>query len=114
MSIIHNGDIKSPELQASIVRPILSYCVKRVSFNFLASAIQKIMPLSFSNLKRYLFYLIEYELISYDAQEQKFTIEDGGLGLLDMIDSEKSEEKMDINDITITFEFKKYVKRPPW
>ena len=79
MSIINNKDIKSPELKASIVEPILLRCVNKVSFYILALAIQQNFQISFIELKIYLFYLIDYEVISYDGEEQMFTIEGGGM-----------------------------------
>jgi hypothetical protein len=110
MSIIYK-DIKTPELQASIVEPILLRCTNKVSFYVLALAIQQIVPMSFSDLKKYLFYLIDYGFVSYNGQEQMFTIRDEGFGLLDMIDVyieseiERGLEGTGINDIVITFEY---------
>ena len=98
-------NIEWPELQGAIIEPLLTSCLKKSSFNDIAYSIQKIMQISFRDLKRYLFYLIEYGLVSYDGQNQKFTIEDGGFDLLDMINEEKIQERTDINDITITFEY---------
>jgi hypothetical protein len=63
------------------------------------------LPLSDIIIKEYLFYLIDYELVSYNGQKQIFSIEYWGFGLLDMIDEEKRQEKIDIDDITITFEY---------
>ncbi len=105
MNIINNKDIKSPELKASIVEPILLRCANKVSFDILALAIQQNFQISFMDLKIYLFYLIDYEVISYNGQEQMFTIEDGGLDLLDMINMEKIQEKVDIGDIRIIMEY---------
>jgi hypothetical protein len=51
-----------------------------------------------------LFYLIDYELVSYKGQKKLFIIENGEFGLLDMIDAEKRQEGTNIIDITITFE----------
>jgi hypothetical protein len=111
MSITHNKDTRSPELQADIIEPILLSCVNKISFYVLALAIQRIMPISFWELKRYLFYLIDYGLISYNGRKQIFTIEDGGCGLLSMIDKEKRQRKNNIKDIMITFECKGYVDK---
>ena len=49
--------------------------------------------------------MIDYEVISYDGEEQMFTIEGGGLDLLDMINIEKIQEKVDIGDIQIILEY---------
>jgi hypothetical protein len=105
MSIINNKGIKSPELKASIVEPILLRCGSKVSFDILALAIQQNFQISFIDLKIYLFYLIDYEVISYNGQEQMFTIEGGGLDLLDLINMEKIQEKVDIGDIRIILEY---------
>lgn len=104
MSVTLNKDIKSRVLEAAIIEPILISCIDKVSFYILALSIQKIIPIFISNLKIYLFYLIDYELISYNGQKKLFIIENGGLDLLDMIETEKRQEKTDITDITITFE----------
>jgi hypothetical protein len=48
--------------------------------------------------------MIEYGVISYNGQKQEFKIERGGIDLLNIIKKEKTIEKSNINDITITFE----------
>jgi hypothetical protein len=63
------------------------------------------MPISFRDLKMYLFYMIEYGLVSYDGQKRVFTIEDGGIDLFDMINEEKTKHRTDIDDITIILEY---------
>ena len=96
MNVIHNNDSKSPVLQAVIIEPILISCINKVSFYVLALAIQKMMPISIIEIKKYLFYLVDYGLVSYNGLQQVFTIEDGGFGLLDMIDREKRQEKVNL------------------
>ena len=54
-------------------------------------------------IKNYLFYLIDFEAISYNGQKNIFKISDGGLDLLEMIDKEK-KKKNRYKDIIITFE----------
>jgi hypothetical protein len=105
MYIISNNDTKSPELQASIIEPILLSCMDGISFNLLLLIMRKILQIYSFKLKRYLFYLIDYGVISYDGLKQAYKIENGGLGLLEMIKKEKIREKADINEITITFEY---------
>ena len=80
-------------------------CIDGVTNYELESAIQTMLPLSDITIKEYLFYLINYELVSYNGQKQIFSIEYWGFGLFDMIDEEKRQEKIDIDDITITFEY---------
>ena len=54
--------------------------------------------------KKYLIYLIEYELKSYNGQRKVYLIEDSGLELLDHINIEKNVSKVDSKDMTITLE----------
>jgi hypothetical protein len=62
------------------------------------------LPVINDILKIYLFYLIDYDLVSYNGQKQIFSIKDNGYDLLDMIEIEKNEEKSNIEDIVITIE----------
>jgi len=108
MSIIYNENIEPSEMPADIIEPILLRCIEKVSFNVLLLTIQQqqIKPqISSSDLKKYLFYLIGYNIISYNGQKQMFTIKDEGVGLLHMIEKEKKIENTDIKDIFITFEY---------
>jgi predicted transcriptional regulator len=104
MSISHNKDIKSPELEASIVEPMLTICIEGLSIFEISWKIQTMMVLPYIIIKRYLFYLMDYEVMRYDGQKQIFTTTYEGHNLLDMIDKEKKQENNDINDIIITFE----------
>jgi hypothetical protein len=104
MSVTYIKYSESLVLEAAVIETILLSCINKVSIYILALAIQKIISISISNLKRYLFYLIDYGLISYKDQKKLFIIENGEFGLLDMIDAEKRQEGTDIIDITITFE----------
>ena len=63
------------------------------------------LTIPYAIIKIYLFYLIDFEAISYNGQKKIFKISDGGLDLLEMIDKEKKQKK-DIKDIIITFECK--------
>lgn len=47
------------------------------------------LSLSYTTIKNYLFYLMEYEVISYDGQKKIFTILDEGRNLLDKIDKKE-------------------------
>jgi predicted transcriptional regulator len=104
MSITHNKDIESPELQANIVDPILKLCVNKPHMLEISLKIQKMLSLPSYIIKIYLFYLIDYEVISYDGQRKIFTITDGGYELLDTIEKETRRQKKDIKDISIVFE----------
>jgi predicted transcriptional regulator len=108
MSSINNNNnsksIKSPKLQGEIVESILIYCINGISICELSYEIQKVIPLPYKTLKKYLFYLINYELLSYDGQDQIYTTEDGGLDLLDRIGEEKRMTMTNTKDIVITLE----------
>ncbi len=99
-----NKNVCSLELQAIILEPILSNSILKISFDVLLLKIQKKLPISSFVLKKYLFYLIDYEIISYEGKIQKFLIKDEGYNLLDSINKEITNEMTDINDIVITFE----------
>jgi hypothetical protein len=108
MSSINNNNniksIKSPKLQGEIVESILIYCINGISICELSFEIQKVIPLPHTTLKKYLFYLINYELLSYDGQHQIYITEDGGLDLLDRIGEEKRMTMTNTEDIVITLE----------
>jgi predicted transcriptional regulator len=99
-----NNNLKSPKLQAAIVEPILLLCTNGLSICELLFEIQRILPLQYKVLKKYLFYLINYELLSYDGQRQIYITEDGGLDLLNRIDEEKRMTMTNTEDIVITLE----------
>jgi hypothetical protein len=96
--------MKSPKLKAVIVESILVYCLDGASIWELSFEIQRIMPLPYYALKKYLFYLISYEILSYDGQRQVYLIEDGGYDLLDTINREKRKTMANSEDIMITIE----------
>ena len=100
----YDHTIKSQELEAIIVERILAMCVKGASFNELKDAIQRIASFSRYILKKYLFYLIEYGIISYQGQNQVYVIMWEGLNLLSIINIEKRIRLSDIEDIVICLE----------
>lgn len=104
MSFTNYDNIKSPKLKAVIVEHILKYCVNGVSICELLCSIQSTLPLEYKTLKKYLFYLINYELVSYDGQKQSYMTEDGGFDLLHMINKEKKMAVENSEDIVITIE----------
>jgi hypothetical protein len=108
MSSINNKNniksIKSPKLQGVIVEPILVYCINGISICELSFEIQRVIPLPYKALKKYLFYLINYELLSYDGQSQVYLTEDGGFDMLNAINREKRISKVNSKDIVITME----------
>jgi predicted transcriptional regulator len=99
----HDHTIKSQELEAIIVEEILALCFNGARFNELVDATQRV---AFSGrvLKIYLFYLIEYGIISYQGKKQVYVITWEGLNLLSMIDIEKRIRQSDIEDVVICLE----------
>jgi hypothetical protein len=64
-----------------IVEYVLLLCAGEVTFDDLTQLISS-SPMV---LKKYLFYLIDYDLISYSGQKQIYLIKDKGLELLSRI-----------------------------
>jgi predicted transcriptional regulator len=92
----NNLIIKSPKLKGEIVENILvllhlknEYPVSELLFE-----IKKRLPLlSYKILKKYLVYLSEYELITYNGQRHVYVIEDNGVDLLKYINKEKINDR---------------------
>jgi predicted transcriptional regulator len=96
--------IKSPELKAIIVEQILVVCINRIRFDELFDTILTIASFPRYILKKYLFHLIEYGLISYQGKNQVYVITRTGLDLLSIINREKKTTQLDIKDIVICLE----------
>ncbi len=105
MNVSHNKDVKPPVLQAAIVEPILKLCINGITMDELKLKTDKMLPLMFMIAKKYLFYLINYDLVSYDGQKRIFTIKDDGYDLLSEIKNEKSMLTTNINNLIITFKY---------
>jgi predicted transcriptional regulator len=99
-----NKSSKSPEFPAVIIERILQSCIYGSYIYELGNVIQSINSSSHDTLKKYLFHLIEYELISYDGQKQMYIIADEGLDLLDWITREKMNLDVNSEEIIITIE----------
>ncbi len=80
---------EAPPLEAAIVEPILEACVSEASIIELTCAAQKLLPTSYSTLKKYLFYLIEFDIVAYRGQKRAYVITYNGLSLLFEIKREK-------------------------
>ena len=65
-----------------IVEYILLLCAEEITFDDL---MQSMISSSPTILKKYLFFLIDYDLISYSGQKQVYLIKDKGLELLSRI-----------------------------
>ena len=101
--------IKSPKLKSIIVENILGLLyLKDFSISELLTELQRTLlhysSFSFKSLKKYLVYLVDYELISYNGQKQLYSMTDNGLDLLIWISREKKKLLADSTDITITIE----------
>ena len=107
MNYINNKiDIKSPELQSLYLEPILLYCIGGSSFNCLLEIIQKkvLVPISYKKIKKYLYHLINYEIVIYDGQRKIFLTKNEGINLLFSIYKEKKINKINSEDLVITLE----------
>jgi DNA-binding transcriptional regulator GbsR (MarR family) len=105
--------IKLPKLKTIIVENILSLLyLKDFTISELLVELQRRLPYSSSSfscssyklLKKYLVYLVDCELISYDGQRQVYTIEDNGYDILIWISKEKKRLMAEGEDIIITIE----------
>ena len=88
-SLCKSNNKRSPKLKASVIEPILLICINGVSIYELLFEMQGILPVPYKILKKYFFYLVSYELVSYNGKRQIFVTEDGGLDLLYKIHKEK-------------------------
>ena len=79
-------------------------CINGSSFYDIENSLRGSLLISSNKLKSYLFYLIDYDLVSYNGQKRIFSIELGGIQILSMIDKEKRDAKINIRDIVITIE----------
>ena len=103
----NNSIIKSPKLMVAIVdNTLVLLRLKDYSVSELLFEIKRRSHLlSYKILKKYLVYLVDYELISYNGQRHVYQIEDNGLNLLDWINKEKDKMKMkDSDNLLITIE----------
>jgi len=67
--------------------------------------LKKMSSCYYKIFKKYLVYLADYELISYNGQRHAYHIEENGIDLLDLIDKEKKRAMIvDSKDVTITIE----------
>jgi len=90
-----NSFIKSPKLKSVIVENVLELLfLKDFAISELLIELQRRLsypPFSYKLLKKYLVYLVDYNLILYDGQRQVYTIEYNGLDLLNLISKEKRD-----------------------
>ena len=103
MNINHNKEIELPKLRADIIEFILTSCSKGESIECLLYNEKSLASFNKNIIKKYLFFLIEYEIVSYNGQKQIFIIEKKGYDLLNIIEEEKRNGNTDIHNILITF-----------
>lgn len=96
-----NDRNRSPKLQANVVEALLISCIRGCSLN---EMMIKMDDPSISIIKIYLFYLIDYCIISYDGENQLYTTEAEGFELLCHIYKEKIVANVDSKDIMIFIE----------
>lgn len=80
---------------ASIVQQILEACIIEST---IVKLTKNIRDLSYRDLKKYLFYLITFGLISYHGEGRKYQITDEGFVLLLMINDSVSNEDIVIHN----------------
>jgi hypothetical protein len=71
--------------RGDIVEHILSLCLTGAGCDDFLEWMSVLSP----TLKKYLFYLIDYDLIFYNGQKQMYTIKDRGLEVLSVIMEDK-------------------------
>ncbi len=91
-------------MQAIIFQPILLMCLKGSPVQSIYCNIQRLLPISDELIKKYLFYLIEYGLISYNGNNHSFYSSDAGLNLLFKIEHKKVTEKVTTSEILLYLE----------
>ena len=99
--------IKSPTLKGEIVENILFLLdsQKELSVStILSESTRKLPMISCKTIKKYLVYLADYELISYDGQKHVYCIDENGVDLLHFINKEKMSKVPYNEEITITIE----------
>ena len=91
-------------LHAAIFQPILIACMTDMTFASLSSTICRTLPNSKVLIKKYLFYLIENELISYNGKNRVYITNVKGIRLLLKIELKKFSEKLTLDDILLYIE----------
>ena len=91
-------------MQAVIFQPILLMCVKGSPIQSIYWNIQRLLPISEELIKKYIFYLIEYGLISYNGNNRSFFTSNAGVNLLFKIERKKLIEKITTSEILLYLE----------
>lgn len=96
--------LKSLELEGTVVESILEGCIKEASIVEITFITQGVLQRSLNTIKKYLFYLIECDLITYSGQKQVFVITKYGWDLLARIKMEKISIGSENIDIMLSLE----------
>jgi Tfp pilus assembly ATPase PilU len=91
-------------MEAVIFQPILLMCLRGSSIQRINLNIQRLLPVSSELIKKYLFYLIEYGLISYDGSSRSYFSSNEGITLLVKIERKKVTEKLTTSDLLLYLE----------
>ena len=91
-------------MQAIIFQPILLICLRGSSLPKINLNAQRLLPISSELIKKYLFYLIEYGLISYYGSNRTYISTNDGIKLLFEIEQKKVTEKITTRDILLYLE----------
>ncbi|WP_458747110.1 hypothetical protein [Candidatus Nitrosocosmicus sp. T] len=91
-------------MEAVIFQPILLMCLRGSSIQMINLNIQRLLPISSELIKKYLFYLIEYGLISYDGNSRSYFSSNEGITLLVKIERKKVTEKLTTSDLLLCLE----------
>lgn len=91
-------------MQAVIFQPILLMCLKGASIQKICSIVHRLLSISDELIKKYLFYLIEYGLVSYNGSSQFHFSSHDGINLLFKIERKKLTEKLTTSEILLYLE----------
>ena len=104
----HNS--KSPKLKVILIEIILLHSIQGFGRNDIDKCKRDMKPvidystLKLQNLKRYLYYLIEYDLILYDGLNDLFTIKERGFMFLSIILNSRKKHSLNFRNLLIVFE----------
>ena len=87
-------------MDATIVQQVLESCIAETSIVRMA---KKARILPYYNLKKYLFYLITFDLISYNGKKKIYRITKNGKKLLLMVNDSMGGQNSGKEDIVIRY-----------
>ena len=98
----YSNNSKSPKLRVIVIEIILLHSIE----GFAACDIDELKRIIVSSqtLKKYLYYLIEYDLLLYDGIKPAFVMKERGFTLLYTIGNSRKKYSLDIKKLLIVFE----------